>query len=123
MNYFIWGILTDGFYEFIKESTLWSISKGKWIKGPEFPHKRGIEEGCATLLNQSVVLVIGITKLESKYYYIFIKRTIHVRNFGMKDPRELGTSIEIWHTVSSIWKIIKVKGCNAETVHIWNYVG
>ena len=77
MKYFIRGILTDGFYEFIKESTLWSISKNKWIKGPEFPHKRGVEEGCATLLNRSVVLVIGITKLESKYYIFIKKRTIH----------------------------------------------
>ena len=49
---------------------MWSISKDKWLKGPEFPHKRGVEEGCATLLNRSVVLVIGITKLESKYKLI-----------------------------------------------------
>ena len=108
MNYFIWGILTDGFYEFIKESTLWSISKGKWIKGPEFPHKRGIEEGCATLLNRSVVLVIGITKLESKYYYIFIKRTIRVRNFGMKVERSKGGGYKYWNLTYSVFKFEKL---------------
>ena len=52
-------------YQFSKETYLWSISKQKWINGPNLPHLLGVEEGCMTLLNKTVVMVIGFTNLES----------------------------------------------------------
>ena len=50
-------------YVFWPQTALWNIKKSKWINGPQLPYLRGIEDGCATLLNRTVVMFIGMTKL------------------------------------------------------------
>ena len=52
------------FYNFQKETYLWSISKQKWMSGPKLPLLLGVEEGCLTVLNRTLVLVVGITHLQ-----------------------------------------------------------
>ena len=56
--------LKGHFYKFQKETYLWSISKQKWMNGPKLPLLLGVEEGCLTVLNRTLVLVVGITHLQ-----------------------------------------------------------
>ena len=56
-----------GLYGFKQKTILWSITKSKWIHGPRLPYMTGIEESCATLLNRSVVMIIGMTRLNGMY--------------------------------------------------------
>ena len=53
------------FYNFHKKTYLWSISKQRWINGPKLPYLLGVEEGCLTVINRTLVLVVGITPLQS----------------------------------------------------------
>ena len=48
------------FYNFHKKSYLWSISKHQWINGPKLPYLLGV-------INRTLVMVIGITPLQSKF--------------------------------------------------------
>ena len=51
-----------------RETYLWSLNKKRWLsESPKLPISLGVEEGCLTLLNRTTVLIVGITKLESKY--------------------------------------------------------
>ena len=61
------------FYKFQKGSYLWSISKHQWINGPKLPYLLGVEEGCLTVLNRTLVLVIGITHLQSNLQLMIVK--------------------------------------------------
>ena len=55
--------IVGGFYEFYRDTKIFSFAKRKWLQGPEFPHLRGVEEGCAIPIGRSVVMIIGISKL------------------------------------------------------------
>ena len=81
-----------GFYHFFEKTFLWSIKKNKWIAGPKLPYLKGIEESCATLLNRSVVMIIGMTRLKGRqfmtaqsislftmWFYIFSEELHYVR--------------------------------------------
>ena len=61
-------MILSGLFEFTDETALWSISKKRWIKGPKLPYMKGLEEGCATALNRTSVLIFGITQL-GKYVH------------------------------------------------------
>ena len=50
-------------FEFNDDTALWSISKKRWLKGPKLPFMKGLEEGCATALNRSSVIIFGMTDL------------------------------------------------------------
>ena len=67
-------------YGFKQKTILWSITKSKWIHGPRLPYMTGIEESCATLVNRSVVLIIGMTRLngmyQTKYNDVLFERLI-----------------------------------------------
>ena len=67
----------QGLYGFKQKTILWSITKSKWIHGPRLPYMTGIEESCATLVNRSVVMIIGITRLNGKYH----KKKMYPYNF------------------------------------------
>ena len=81
-----------GFYHFFEKTFLWSIKKNKWIAGPKLPYLKGIEESCATLLNRSVVMIIGMTRIKGRqfmtaqsislftmWFYIFSEELHYVR--------------------------------------------
>ena len=59
-----------GIYGFIKKTILWSIKKSKWLQGPRLPFMTGIEESCATLVNRSVVMIVGMTRLDGNTYLL-----------------------------------------------------
>ena len=50
-------------FEFTDDTAMWSISKKRWIEGPKLPHMTGLEDGCATALNRTSVIVFGMTYL------------------------------------------------------------
>ena len=50
-------------FEFTDDTALWSISKKRWMKGPKLPYMTGLEDGCATALNRTSVIVFGMTYL------------------------------------------------------------
>ena len=50
-------------FEFTDDTALWSISKKKWIEGPKLPYMIGLEDGCATALNRTSVIILGMTYL------------------------------------------------------------
>ena len=60
-----------GIYGFIKTTILWSIKKSKWLQGPRLPFMTGIEESCATLVNRSVVMIVGMTRLDGRYVFTY----------------------------------------------------
>ena len=55
--------LISGMFQFISDTALWSISKKRWIEGPQLPELIGLEEGCATAVDRTSVIVFGMTEL------------------------------------------------------------
>ena len=70
-------LFSAGFYEFYRDTRLFSLTKRKWFQGPKFPTLMGIEEGCATLLDRYTVMILGMTKLFGNLM-IFLKFHVHV---------------------------------------------
>ena len=50
-------------FEFTDDTAIWSVSKKRWIEGPKLPYMTGFEDGCATALNRTSVIVFGMTNL------------------------------------------------------------
>ena len=74
--------IIGGFYEFYRDTRIFSLSKKKWLQGPEFPHLRGVEEGCATLISRHVVMIIGMTKVIGNLRMILSSKTVSGSSFN-----------------------------------------
>ena len=77
----------DGYYRFLKETVLWSMTKKKWIKGPRLPYLLGIEEGCMTLLNRTSILIFGMTTLFRKSNFSNGLNNIRSSMFDRSKPK------------------------------------
>ena len=72
-------------FQFVSDTALWSISKKRWIEGPQLPDLVGLEEGCATVMDRTSVVVFGMTelgmysKLNQNYSHVYL--TDNLNNF------------------------------------------
>ena len=102
---------SDQLYGINANSMLWSLSKKKWLNGPDYMKETNIRFGhtCAIAINKTAVLFIGLQQ-DANYYFannkdkvpndIVITYNFEFYSWALQDFLPFNGSVPIKHTIS-----------------------
>ena len=103
---------SDQLYGINENSMLWSLSKKKWLNGPDYMKEHIFRFGhtCAVAINKTAVLFIGLQD-DDKYYYtndkdkvpndIVIIYNFEFNSWSLQDFLPFNGSVPRKHTISA----------------------